>query len=107
MFNIYDPKGMKRLFQLRVSLSPLRHHKKRHNFKDTPCDTCLCEMSIETTEHFLIYCGLYSGVKFNMFQVINPILESNDLNLPKDRSLVNGHGTLSVELKHSCANYDN
>ena len=35
VFNNHDPKGMKRLFQLRVGLSPLRHHKKRHNFKDT------------------------------------------------------------------------
>ena len=35
VFNIHDPKNMKRLFQLRVGLSPLRHHKKRHNFKDT------------------------------------------------------------------------
>ena len=85
---------MKRLFQSRVGLSPLRHH----NFKDIPCDTCLGEMSIETTEHFLIYCDLYSGVRFVMFQVINPIL---DVNLPNARSIVNillsGHGTLSVE----------
>ena len=34
VFNIHDPKGMKRLFQLRVGLSPLRDHKKRYNFKD-------------------------------------------------------------------------
>ena len=43
-------------------------------------------MPIETTEHFtfyiftffLIYSDLYSGVRFNMFRVINPILKSND-----------------------------
>ena len=56
VFNIHDPKNMKRLFQLRVGLNPLRHHKKRHNFKDTMSDICRCEMSIETTEHFLVYC---------------------------------------------------
>ena len=37
-----------------------------------------------------------------MFQVINPIFKSNDLNLPNDCSLVNfllcGHNTLNVEL---------
>ena len=37
-----------------------------------------------------------------MFQVLNPILESNDPNLPNARSLVNfllyGDDTLSVEL---------
>ena len=57
-------------------------------------------MSIETTGHFLIYCDLYSAVRFNMLQVINPILQSNELNLPNDCSLVNvlpyGHETLSV-----------
>ena len=56
VFNIHDPEGTKRLFQLRVGLSPLRYHKKRHNFKDSPSDTCICGMSVETTEHFLIYC---------------------------------------------------
>ena len=35
VFNIHDPEGTKRLFQLRVGLSPLRYHKKRHNFKDS------------------------------------------------------------------------
>ena len=33
VFIIHEPKGIKRLFQLRVGVSPLRHHKKRHNFK--------------------------------------------------------------------------
>ena len=35
VFNIHDPKGLKRLFQLRVGLSPLRYHKKYYNFRDT------------------------------------------------------------------------
>ena len=43
---------MKRLFQLRIGLSPLKH-KKRHNFKDTPIDTCCCQFFTETTEHFV------------------------------------------------------
>ena len=50
------------------------------------------------TEHFLIYCG----VRIKIFQVINPILQCNDLNLPNDGSLVKfllyGHETLSAEL---------
>ena len=48
VLNIHDPKGMKRLFQLRVGKPTLRHHKKCHNFKDTLSDICPCEMSIET-----------------------------------------------------------
>ena len=41
-YGIHDPEGLKHLFQLRVGLSPLRYHKHRHNFLDTPSDTCLC-----------------------------------------------------------------
>ena len=32
VFNIHDPKGMKRLFQLRVGLSALRDHLKASQF---------------------------------------------------------------------------
>ena len=32
IFGIHDPVGLRYLFQLRVSLSPLRSHKFRHNF---------------------------------------------------------------------------
>ena len=42
IFSIHDPCGIKLLFQLRVGLSPLKGHKKNHNFSDTPsaiCDT--------------------------------------------------------------------
>ena len=40
IFNIHDPTGLRYLFQLRVGLSPLRCHKRRHNFIDT-CLTCV------------------------------------------------------------------
>ena len=101
VYNIHDPKGVKRLFQLRVGLSPLYHHKKRHKFKDTPIDTCCCKLSAETTAHFLIHCNLYTEVRNKMFQVINPILLSNGLRLPNDdlfvKFLLYGHDTLSVD----------
>ena len=100
IFNIHDPIGVKRLFQLRVGLSPLKHHKKRHNFKDTPTDTCRCQMSTETTEHYLIYCNLYIEERNDMFQVINSLLELNGLCLPNDDVLVKlllyGHDSLNV-----------
>ena len=94
-------KASKYIFLLRVGLSPLRHQKKCHNFKDILSDICPCEMSVETIEHFLIYCDLYTGVRINMFYVVIPILEANDLDLPNDGSLVKfllyGHETLSAE----------
>ena len=87
IFNIHDPIAMKRLFQLRVGLSPLRHHKKRHNFQDTPVDKCKCLLSAETTDHFLLHCKIYTEVRFMMFQKLNPIFVANNLNL-QDLNLV-------------------
>ena len=87
IFNIHDPIAMKQLFQLRVGLSPLRHHKKRHNFQDTPVDKCKCLLSAETTDHFLLHCNIYTEVRLAMFQKLNPILEANNLNL-QDLNLV-------------------
>ena len=60
-YGIHDPTGLKYLFQLRVGLSPLRYHKKRHNFLDTPSDTCLCNTGIEKVEHFLFKCPYYTS----------------------------------------------
>ena len=40
VYNINETNRIKRLYQLSVGLSPIRHHKKRHNFKDTPIETC-------------------------------------------------------------------
>ena len=51
IFSIHDPVGLRYLFQLRVSLSPLRSHKFRHNFTDTPSEMCHCNHGIEDTHH--------------------------------------------------------
>ena len=53
IFGIHDPVGLHYLFQLRVSLSPLRSHKFRYNFTDTPSEICHCNHGIEDTTHFL------------------------------------------------------
>ena len=47
IFGIHGPKSLRYIFQLRVSLSPLRNHKFRHNFDDTPSDICSCNQGIE------------------------------------------------------------
>ena len=46
IFGIHDPLGIRYFFQLRVSLSPLRSHKKHHNFSDTISDICQWELRI-------------------------------------------------------------
>ena len=51
IFNIHDPKGIKRLFQLRVGLCPLRRHKIKKHFRDTPStDVSHCQLSAEATK---------------------------------------------------------
>ena len=59
IFNIHNPVGIHYLFYLRVGLSPLKNHKKRHGFEDTPLDRCVCENGIEDTAHFILFCPLF------------------------------------------------
>ena len=89
VFNIHDPVGIKRLFQLRVGLSPLNDHKKRHNFNDTPSDMCHCEIRPETTDHFFLTCDLYIEERRELFEVVNPIIESSNLLMDENIKLVN------------------
>ena len=61
IFGRHDPGGIERVFQLRVGLSPLRVHKKAHNFQDTSDGFCLCGGGVENTTHFLISCPVFSS----------------------------------------------
>ena len=100
IFTIHDPIGLKRLFQLRVELSHLKEHKKRKGFRDTPSDTCECQMYSETTEHFLLHCGLYTVARHGMFRVINPIMVTNALNLQNEllvKFLLYGNDALTFD----------
>ena len=89
------------MFQLRVGLSPLRRHKMKKHFRDTPTDVCGCQLSAETTEHFLIHCSLFTEARNSMFRVINPILQLNGVHLLNDETLgkllLYGSDTLTVE----------
>ena len=59
LFHIHIPRGTSCIFQLRVGLSPLNSHKKRHNFQNTISEVCNYETGIENTEHFLLKWPLY------------------------------------------------
>ncbi len=78
MFSIHHPIGIKWIFQLRVGLSPLKSHKKRHNFQDTPDDKCVCT-NAETTPHFLLECPMFTLYRNNLFETLNPILLPKNL----------------------------
>ena len=80
IFGIYDPLGLRYLFQLRVGLSSLRYHKKRHNFLDTPSDECPCNHGIEDSKHFLFSCPLYATQRVTLLTSVNAILQKYNLN---------------------------
>ena len=79
-FSVHDPLGLRHLFQLRVDLSPLRSHKKCHNFIDTPSDICLCGHDIEDTNHFLFSCPFYTIPRATLVRSVIEILQKYNLN---------------------------
>ena len=98
-FGIFDPEGLKHLFQLRLGLSPLRSHKNRHNFLDTPSDMCLCKTGAETTEHFLFRCPFYISKRLVLAENVVPLLPPHNLAfLQNDTNLyLYGHKKLSQD----------
>ena len=93
VFNIHDS-GLKWIFQLRVGLSHLREHKKRHKFIDTPSDLCMCGKSTEPTQHFLLECSLFGAHRRDLITLLENIsftrLENMSL-YDKVRLLLYGH----------------
>ena len=86
IFGIHDPVGLPYLFQLRVSLSPLRSHKFPHNFTDTPSEICRCNQGIEDTNYFLFFCPNYATPRANLAASIINILQKNNLNFIGNQS---------------------
>ena len=66
------------LFQLRVSLSPLRSHKFRYNFTDTPSEICHSNHGIEDTTHFLFSCPDYATPRAILTASVINILQKNN-----------------------------
>ena len=80
IFGIHDPLRLRYLFQLRVKLSPLRSHKKHHNFIDTPSETCHCNLSIEDVSHFLFACPSSANERATLAINVIEILQRYNLN---------------------------
>ena len=88
IFNIHNPNGSKWIFQLRVGLSPLKSHKKSHNFRDTPDDTCRCTLSAETAQHYFLHCPEFIYDRQELFHILNPIMFVNNMHFLDDMNLV-------------------
>ena len=71
---IFDPIGMKWLFQLRVGLSLLYAHKLNHNFSDTPCDKCDVCKRTENLEHLFLHCIRFTATRRTL---LNSVLTLN------------------------------
>ena len=85
------------VFQLRLGLSPLRSHKCRHEFDDTPSEKCLCNIGVEDTKHFLFKCPFHATKRASLATEVVPILIRNNLNhLSEDENLyLYGNDSLS------------
>ena len=79
-FGVHDPLGLPYLFQLRVNLSPLRSHKRHHNFADTPSEICECDQGVECTRHFIFECPRYANHRATLAVSVIDILQRNNLN---------------------------
>ena len=79
IFDTYNPTLLRHLFQLRLGLSQLRYHKKRHGFKDTVTDKCLCKLGIEDSHHFFLVCPFYANHREVLKSKIEKILHDNEI----------------------------
>ena len=95
-FKIHDPVGLRYLFQLRVSLSPLRGHKWCHNFIDTPSGICHCKQGIEDTNHFLFICPSYVAKRAALVNSVNEILHGVTLHNSENQLKLYLYGDSSI-----------
>ena len=101
IYGIHDPVTLRNLFQLRLGLSKLRHHKKRHNFLDTPSDHCLCKTGIEDCDHFFLVCPFYNSHRTVLRTNVNGILFKNGINIVVTSEIyLYGHESLSDNDNH-------
>ena len=80
-----------------MGLSPLRSHKKRHNFIDTPTETCYCNQSVENTSHFLFEGPFFATQRVTLAGSVIEIILRNNLNHlgNKLRVYLYGHDSMS------------
>jgi len=107
IYGIHDPLSLKRIFQLRVGLSPLKCHKKSHKFIDTPNDWCDCHCAPESTKHFLLECPLFLLQRQKLRQLVSNLLVNTQIfHLMNDFKLyLYGHHSLSNQVNKSVLSY--
>ena len=78
-------------------MSPLRSHKKHHDFIDTP-ETCHCNLGIEDVSHFLFACPSYANERATLAINVIEILQRYNLNHLGNQSelYLYGHQSINV-----------
>ena len=80
IFNCNNPKDVKLLTRLRLSLSHLRDHTLKHSFQDSLNPICNCGTDVAITTHYLLHCLLFSDERLILINNIRN-MDSNILNL--------------------------
>ena len=96
IFGIHDSLGVRRLFQLRVGLSPLLAHKKNHRFLDTPSDKCATCNSSETLVHFFLYCTRFTDVRYTLLNSVHALYGGFELLQSKEKTNLLLYGDSSL-----------
>jgi len=99
LYKINDPVGLRYLFQLRLGLSPLRSHKNKHGFADTPTKSCLCNQGDEDTNHFLLLCPLFTIPRAVLMVNVNEILQRNNLMILANQSYLYLYGHRNINYR--------
>lgn len=107
-FSVFNPPLLRYLFQLRVGLSRLRHHKKRHNFADTPSDLCLCKTGVEDTRHYLLSCPFYARHREVLLSSVENVVRDKNLDIDSTDLFLYGDPSLSTSENQTiiCATLD-
>ena len=56
-----------------IGMSHLREHKFKHNFQDCLNPICSCDLDIESTSHFLLYCTTFNDERYALLSTLNKI----------------------------------
>ena len=80
IFSVYNTLGVKLLTRVRFQFCHLNEHKFRHAFENTLNAMYAYRSEVETTEHFLLRCYLYSPRRLKLFEILRKI-DSRFLNL--------------------------
>ena len=73
IFDIYNPYGIKLLTRLRLGLSHLNEHKFKHGFNDIINPTGICEVDIESINHFFLHWPEYCEARQTFFDNIQSV----------------------------------